>query len=245
MWFSVIIPAYNEEARLPQTLKKIDEYLREQNYSYEILVVDDGSKDKTKEVAESLRGKIRNLKVMGYKENKGKGYAVRKGILRARGEYRLFTDADNSISIEQIERFWPEFKKGFDMVTGLRVVRGAVLGSPQSLFRKAILARGFNLLRKIILNLREIKDTQCGFKCFKKEVAERIFPECKINGFAFDIEILILAKQTGFNIKELPVCWKNWPESKVRFGAMMEMSLDLLKMKKMLKQKNRQGVSKK
>ena len=234
MQLSVIVPAYNEELRLPKTLKKIDGYLRKQSYSYEILVVDDGSKDKTGEVAESFREKIKNLRAISYKENKGKGYAVRLGMLQAKGDYRLFTDADNSAPIEQIEKFWPEFEKGFEIVIGSKLIEGAVIGLPRSWWR-IILTKGFNLLRKIILNLWEIKDTQAGFKCFKKEAAERIFPECKINGFAFDIEILILARRNGFYIKEVPLYCKNYPESRVGWRAAAEMGLDLLKIKKTLK----------
>ena len=234
MQLSVIVPAYNEELRLPKTLKKIDGYLREQSYSYEILVVDDGSKDKTGEVAESFREKIKNLRVISYKENKGKGYAVRLGMLQAKGDYRLFTDADNSVPIEQIEKFWPEFEKGFEIVIGSRISKGAVIYPPGSC-RRIILTKGFILLRKIILNLRQIEDTQAGFKCFKKEAAERIFPECKINGFSFDAEVLILARQAGFNIKELPVYWKNYLTSKVGFGSMIRMGLDLLKIRKSIK----------
>jgi len=231
MRLSVIIPAYNEESRLPQTIKEINEYLRKQNYSYEILVVDDGSKDKTREAVESLGSEIRNLRVIGYKKNKGKGYAVRLGMLQVQGQYRLFIDADNSISIEQIEKFWPEFEKNFEIVIGSKVMKGAIFDSPRP-WQTKILSGTFILLRKLILNLWEIKDTQTGFKCFKKEAAEKIFPLCKINGFAFDIEILILARRLSFNVKEVPVYCKHRPESKVGWRSMIKMALDLLKMKK-------------
>lgn len=127
MHLSVIIPAYNEENRLPETLKKIDEYLKKQDYSYEILVVDDGSKDKTRDVVENLRDKIGNLRIIGYKKNKGKGYAVRLGMVQAKGDHRLFTDADNSIPIGQIEKFWPEFEKGFEVIIGSKLIKGRQL----------------------------------------------------------------------------------------------------------------------
>jgi dolichyl-phosphate beta-glucosyltransferase len=264
MYLSVIIPAYNEEKRLPKTLEEIDKYLKKQTYDYEILVVNDGSKDGTVEVAESLIPKIKNLKITGYEENRGKGYAVRFGMLEAKGNYRLFTDADNSTSIDQMEKIWPEiaeasphlsersegremnrvqrtpprpasrdsvFKKGFDIVIGSRDIKGAVLDPPQPFLRKIILGEGFKLYRKIIIGLWEIEDTQCGFKCFTKKAAENIFPKCKIDRFAFDPEILVIAKELGYKIKEIPIYWKNDPESKVKFKSIIKMALDLFKIK--------------
>jgi dolichyl-phosphate beta-glucosyltransferase len=231
MYLSVIIPAYNEERRMPKTLEDIDKYLRKQTYDYEILVVNDGSRDRTVEVAKNLIPKIKNLIVTGYEKNQGKGYAVRFGMLEAKGEYRLFTDADNSTSIDQIEKIWPEFKEGFDVVIGSRDVKGAVLDPPQSWIRKIILGEGFKLYRKIIIGLWGIEDTQCGFKCFTKKATENIFPKCKINRFAFDPEILVIAKKLRYKIKEIPVYWKNDPESKVKFKSIFKMALDLFKIK--------------
>ena len=231
IYLSVIIPAYNEERRLPKTLAEIDKYLSKQNYNYEILVVNDGSKDRTVEVVKSLIPKIKNLKVTGYKINQGKGYAVRFGMLKANGEHRLFTDADNSTSIDQIEKIWPEFKKGFDIVIGSRDIKGAILDPPQPWIRKVILGEGFKWFRKIIIGLWGIEDTQCGFKCFTKKSAKNIFPRCKINRFAFDPEILVIAKKLGYKIKEIPVFWKNDPESRVKFKGIIKMGRDLLKIK--------------
>ena len=231
VYLSVIIPAYNEEMRLPKTLEEIDKYLSKQSYDYEILVVNDGSKDKTVEVAKSLIPKIKNLKVTGYEKNQGKGYAVRFGMLEAKGEFRLFTDADNSTSIDQVEKMWPYFKESYDTVIGSRDVKGAILDPPQPWLRQLILGEGFKLFRKIILNLWGIEDTQCGFKCFTKKATENIFPRCKINRFAFDPEILVIAKKLGYKIKEIPVIWKNDPESKVKFKNMVKMGIDLLKVR--------------
>jgi dolichyl-phosphate beta-glucosyltransferase len=228
---SVIIPAYNEGKRLPKTLREIDKYLREQSFEYEILVVDDGSKDNTVEVAKSLLSEIKNLKVTGYKENQGKGYAVRFGLLEAKGQYRLFTDADNSTSIEYIERMWPQFEAGYDIVLGSRNVKGAILSPPQPWIRKVVLGGGFKLFRKIVLGLWSIEDTQCGFKGFTKKVVESVLLKCKINRFAFDPEILVLAQKKGFKIKEVPVTWKDDPESKVKFKSIFKMAIDLLKIK--------------
>jgi len=230
-YLSVIIPVYNEEKRLPKTLEAIDEYLRKQSYDYEIIVVNDGSKDKSEEVLKSHISKIHNLKPINNDTNHGKGYAVRQGILAAVGEYRVFTDADNSTSIDQVEKMWPEFEKGADIVIGSRDIKGAVLDPPQPWLRQAILGEGFKLFRKIIIGLWKIEDTQCGFKGFKKEAVEKIFSKCKIERFAFDPEILIIAKRFGYKIKEVPVHWKNDPESKVKFKSIIKMALDLIKIR--------------
>jgi dolichyl-phosphate beta-glucosyltransferase len=231
MRLSVIIPAYNEERRLPKTLTAIDKYLRNQKYDYEILMVNDGSKDKTVEVANSLLPKIKNLKVTGYKKNKGKGYAVNFGMLEAKGNYRLFTDADNSTSIDQIEKVWPELQKGFDIIIGSRDIKGAILDPPQPWIRKILLGESFKLYRKIVIGLWGIEDTQCGFKCFLGEAADKIFKKCLINRFAFDPEILVIAKKLGYKIKEIPVCWKNDLESKVKFKSIFKIALDLIKIR--------------
>jgi len=231
MYLSVIIPAYNEEKRLPKTLEAIDDYLRQQSYDYEIVVVNDGSKDTTAAVCEGMSSVIKNLKLIDNKENKGKGAVVKQGMLEGQGDYRLFVDADNSTSIDQIEKMWIEFKNGYDIVIGSRDVKGAVLDPPQPFLRQIILGEGFKLFRKIIIGLWKIQDTQCGFKCFKREAAEKIFPKCKINRFAFDPEILVIAKKLGYKIKETPVLWKNDPESKVKAKSMLNMAMDLLKIR--------------
>ena len=228
MHLSVIIPAYNEENRLSFTLKDIDRYLSRQNYEYEILVVDDGSKDRTVEVVRSLVLKIKNLVITGYKNNRGKGYAVRFGMLEAKGDYRLFTDADNSTSINQIEKMWPYFKKGYDVIIGSRDIKGAVLDPPQSWLRNFLFGEGFKLYRKIIVGLWKIEDTQCGFKGFTKKAAELIFSKTRIERFAFDPETLVLAKKQGYKIKEIPIYWKNDLSSKVNFKSILRMAKDML-----------------
>lgn len=230
MFLSIIIPSYNEEKRLPKTLEEIDKYLLKQNYDYEIIVVNDGSRDKTAETIRGLSSVIKNLRLIDNKINQGKGAVVRQGMLSAKGEFRLFTDADNSTSIDQVEKILPHFKAGYDIVVGSRDVKGAVLDPPQDLFRKFV-GEVFKLFRKIIVGLWKVADTQCGFKAFTKKAAEDIFPKCKINRFAFDPEILLIAKKLGYKIKEIPVYWKNDPESKVKFKSMLKMGLDLLKIR--------------
>lgn len=230
IYLSVIIPAYNEERRIGKTLREIDSYFKKQNYTYEILVVDDGSKDKTKEIVESLASEIKNLKCLGYGRNEGKGFAVRFGMLNAKGKFRLFSDADHSTPISEIEKFFPEFEKGADVVIASRELKESILEPPQGPWRRFV-GEGFKILRKLVVGLWKIEDTQCGFKCFKEEVVEKVFPKCKINRFAFDPEILILVKKEGYKIKEVPVLWRNDPHSKVKFKSIFNMLLDLLKIR--------------
>ena len=248
MYLSVIIPAYNEEKRLSKTLEEIDKYLSKQRvaeasphlppcsasphsvYDYEILVVNDGSKDKTAQVIRDRVSVIQNLRLIDNKKNNGKGYVVRQGMLEAKGEYRIFTDADNSTSIDQVEKMWPYFEAGFDIVFGSRDAKGAILDLPQSPLRR-FLGEVFGFLTNLIVGTWGIADSQCGFKCFTKKAAENIFPKCKINRFAFDPEFFMIAKKLGYKIKEIPVYWENDPESKVKFKWMVNMGLDLLKIR--------------
>ena len=248
MYLSVIIPAYNEEKRLSKTLEEIDKYLSKQRvaeasphlppcsasphsvYDYEILVVNDGSKDKTAQVIRDRVSVIQNLRLIDNKKNNGKGYVVRQGMLEAKGEYRIFTDADNSTSIDQVEKMWPYFEAGFDIVFGSRDAKGAILNPPQSPLRR-FLGEAFGFLTNLIVGTWGIADSQCGFKCFTKKAAENIFPKCKINRFAFDPEFFMIAKKLGYKIKEIPVYWENDPESKVKFKWMVNMGLDLLKIR--------------
>ncbi len=227
---SVIIPAYNEEERLPSTLHAIDNYLSKQDYGYEIMVVNDGSSDDTAGVVEKIKSEIDNLKLIDNKENHGKGYVVHQGLIEAEGNYRLFTDADNSTSIDQVEKMWPHLDE-FDVVIGSRDLEDSVLDPPQPWFREHVLGLGFRLVRKIILDLWGLEDTQCGFKIFKAGVADEVIPKCKIDQFAFDPEILILAKRAGFKIKEVSVHWVNQEGSKVGLDSMIKMGLDLLKIR--------------
>jgi dolichyl-phosphate beta-glucosyltransferase len=230
MYLSIIIPAYNEEERLPKTLKDINDYLKSQNYDYEILVISDGSKDKTVEIARSLQPEIKGLKVISNKENHGKGFVVRQGLLGARGEIRLFTDADNSTSIDQVEKMFSFFEKGFDVVIGSRDIKGAVLDPPQPWHRRVV-GNIFNLMVQFLVGLWGIWDTQCGFKALSAEAAEAVLPLCKIDRWAFDPEILKVARKKGYKIKEVPVRWVNDPDSKVKLKGMIRMGLDLLKIR--------------
>jgi dolichyl-phosphate beta-glucosyltransferase len=231
MKLSVIIPAYNEEKRLPKTLKEIDFYFKNQNYDYEILVVDNGSKDNTAQISKGFENKIKGLKTISGSFGTGKGAAVKKGMLDAIGDFRIFTDADNSTSIDQVEKMWPEFENGYDVVIGSRDAKGAVLDPPQPFVRNIILGEGFKLYRKLIIGMWRIEDTQCGFKGFTAKSAKNIFSKCRILDFAFDVEVLSLAKKFGYKIKEVPVYWKNDLDSKVKPLSVIKMALDILRIK--------------
>jgi dolichyl-phosphate beta-glucosyltransferase len=230
MYLSVIIPAYNEEKRLPKTLKEIDEYLRKQNYDYEILVVNDGSQDKTAEIVKELIPKIKNLNLIDNQKNNGKGYVIRQGMLKAKGKYRIFTDADNSTSLDQIEKMFPFFQEGFDVIIGSRDIKGAKIVLPQPWWRR-LLGNIFNLIVQVICGLWGIWDTQCGFKGFTERATKDIFSKTKINRFAFDVEVLVIAKKLGYKIKEIPVVWINDPESKVKFKSMIKMLFEVFQIR--------------
>lgn len=227
-YLSVIIPAYNEEKRLPLTLIDIDKHLSKVNFSYEILVINDGSKDGTKEVAERFSHIVKNLRVINQ-ENTGKGGAVKKGMLEAKGDIRIFTDADNSTSIDQFSKMIPWFKEDYQVVIGSRDAKGARLIPSQPWYRKI----GGNVGNIIIqaLLLPGIWDTQCGFKAFTSEVAEKIFPLMKTHRWGFDVEVLALAKNMGYKIKEMPVIWVNNPFSHVGAFAYVQVLSEVLKIK--------------
>lgn len=231
MHLSVIIPVHNEEKRLPKTLASINGYLPKQTYDYEILVIDNGSTDKTAEIVKSFIARMSGLRLVEGSASQGKGFAVAKGMTEAKGDYRVFTDADNSTSIDQVEKMWPEFEKGYDIVIGSRDIKGAVLEPPQPFLRKIILGNGFKLLRKLIIGFWDIADTQCGFKGFKAKAARDIFSRLTTFGFAFDVEALVLAKKMGYRFKEVPVRWVNDLESKVGSGHIIKMLLEIIKIR--------------
>lgn len=220
VYLSIIIPAYNESKRITKTLKEMDSFLRTVNYAYEILVVNDGSKDNTAEVVQGLVPEIKNLRLIDNKKNQGKGGVVRDGMLQATGEIRLFTDADNSTSLDQFEKMRPFFEEGYKVVIGSRGIRGAQLDPPQPLLRR-IPGKMGNLFIQLLV-LPGIKDTQCGFKAFSAEAANEVFKLATITGWGFDIEVLSLAKNLGYKIKEIPVRWVNDLASHVKASAYLQ-----------------------
>lgn len=228
-YLSVVIPAYNESKRLPLTLIDIDKVLSGADFSYEILAVNDGSRDNTAEVASKMAGSVKNLKVVDNQVNRGKGAVVHDGMLIARGDIRLFTDADNSTSIDQFEKMRRYFNEGYDVVIASRSVKGAELDPPEPWYRQ-IPGRIGNLIIQALL-LPGIKDTQCGFKAFSEKASEEIFRMMKITGWGFDIEALALAKALGYRIKEVPVRWVNAPGSKVGASAYLKVLIETLKIR--------------
>jgi dolichyl-phosphate beta-glucosyltransferase len=227
---SVIIPAYNEEHRITKTLLSVGEFLQKQNFSYEILVVIDGAKDQTSAVVKNLQNSIQNLKVLDNKENHGKGWVVRQGMLEATGNARLFMDADNSTTIEQVMPMLQKLSMGYDVVIGSIEVKGAQINEHAQWYRRA-LGHWSKYLIRIVAGLWNIYDTQRGFKLFSEKSAKQIFPQAKIHRFGFDIEILAMAKKFGYKICEMPVVWNNSGESTVSLKSYIEVFIDLLKIR--------------
>ena len=228
-YISIIIPAYNEAERLPKTLLDIDKRLAAAPYSYEIVVVNDGSTDNTAAIVKNMVKMVRNLKLIDLKDNSGKGGAVRQGMLLSTGTIRLFTDADNSTSIDQFEKMMPYFKERFDVVIGSRSIKGAKLDPPESIV-KQISGKLGNIFIQLLL-LPGLPDTQCGFKAFTADATERIFKLSKIDGWAFDVEILALAKKMNYRIKEIPVRWVNDIHSHVRASTYLKFFGETIKIR--------------
>jgi glycosyltransferase involved in cell wall biosynthesis len=224
VFLSIIIPAHNEERRLPGTLEKVLAFLASQPYAAEVLVVENGSADRTAEVAESFAARRHNVRVL-REVRRGKGLAVRRGMLEARGEFRFLCDADLSMPIEQVNRFLPPALDGVDVAVGSREAPGSeVIDSPM---RRKI-GRTFNLFVRM-LGLTSLRDTQCGFKCFRAAVAEDVFTRQRLEGMAFDAEVLYVARRRGYRIAEVPITWRIDADSRVRlFQDSLNMGKDLL-----------------
>lgn len=227
---SVVIPAYNESHRIGETLKSIHNFLHRQTFEYEILVVNDGSRDNTSEVVNNLVSTVKNLRLIDNRENHGKGYVVKQGMLKATGDIRLFMDADNSTTIDQMMPMLPYFEEGYDVIIGSIEVPGAKINEHAQWYRRFV-GHWSKLLIRFVANLWEIHDTQRGFKMFSDTAANRIFERQTLERFGFDIEIIALAKKYGFKIKELPVIWNNAGESKVSLKSYIATFIDLFKVR--------------
>jgi dolichyl-phosphate beta-glucosyltransferase len=231
MYLSVIIPAYNEEKNIEQTIRSIFNYLKLKNIEHEILVVIDGSTDNTKSIVKSLIPEIPTLNLISFKENRGKGYVVKMGMIKAKGDFKLFTDADNSTSIDNIEKMMPYFNKGYDVVIASIGVTGKqILKGSEPLWRKLFGKLGNLYIRLLVTP--GIYDTQRGFKIFTVKAADKIFPKLTIERWGFDVEVLALANKFGFKIKEVPVVWQNnINTSHVKLSAYFQVLLEVLKIK--------------
>lgn len=222
MKLSIIIPCYNEGDKLGNSLKVVKSYLNKKNISCELIVVDDGSTDKTRDVAKLFK----EIKLNKKRKNFGKGYSVKEGISLAQGDFILFMDADLSTPIEELDKFLELIKK-HDVIIASRAMKESEVESARY---KILLGRISNLLISL-LAVKGIKDTQCGFKLFKKKVATKIFGQQIIKGFGFDFEVLFLAQKQGFSIKEVPVKWTNRKGSKVKFVHYLLTLIELLRLK--------------
>ena len=210
---SVVIPAYNEEVRCKSTLPQLWRALNRRFATFEVIVVDDGSNDGTARVVSQFSGSHHNVRLISYPKNRGKGYAVRMGVLAASGRYILFSDADLSTPVREVRKLLNALEQGYDIAIGSRARKGTKILERQPMYR-ICMGKIFNKFVQL-LTVAGISDTQCGFKCFHGAAAREIFPYCRIDGFSFDVEVLYIAKQKGMRIKEVGVLWKNSPLSKV------------------------------
>jgi dolichyl-phosphate beta-glucosyltransferase len=203
--YSIVIPAYNESSRIRPTLDEILRYVKEHNWDTEIIVVNDGSRDDTAQIIREYGRLHPQIRLVENPGNHGKGYSVRNGMLHARGDVCLFTDADLSSPISEAQKLFDTIASGSDIAIGSRWLRTELQTERQPLYRQ-LLGRIFNLVLRVVLGLN-FADTQCGFKAFRREAAQRIFPLQRIERWAFDPEILFLARKLGFAVKEVPVVW--------------------------------------
>lgn len=218
---SIIIPAHNEEHRLPPSLEKIDAFLQTQPYQAEVIIVENGSQDRTAEVAQAFATTHEYVSVMKV-ETRGKGLAVKAGMLAAHGEYRFICDVDLSMPIEEITKFLPPHAEGFDISMGTREGKGAQrINEPEY---RHLIGRMNNLIIKLTI-LRGFEDTQCGFKMFHRTAAEDLFNVQRMTGIGFDIELLFVAQKRGYKIREVPITWYFDQDSRMR---LVQDSLHLL-----------------
>ncbi len=228
---SIIVPAYNEQTRLPETLRRIEEYLAASNWAFhEIIVVDDGSRDDTAGVAEAFSKANPSVRILRNPGNRGKGYSVRRGMLEARGEWRLFSDADLSAPIEELDRLWSVAENGGEAIAiGSREIDRSLIGVHQPGLRESA-GRFFNAVMRLLIGLN-IADTQCGFKLFRADVVKTVFSRQLLERFGFDVEVLFIAKQHGCRIAEVPVRWNHVDGSKVGMFTGLHAFIELVEIR--------------
>jgi dolichyl-phosphate beta-glucosyltransferase len=211
VFLSIVIPAHNEENRLPRTLEQVFAFLEKQDFTAEVVVVENGSSDRTLEIAHEFAERHSQLRVL-QNDERGKGLAVRRGMLEARGAYRFICDADLSMPIEEVVKFIPPALADFEVAIGSREAPGAVRYNEPAYRHWG--GRGINLVIRVLI-LPGLQDTQCGFKCFTAEASERLFKLQTLPGWSFDIELLYLARRAGMRIREIPIHWYFGDDSKV------------------------------
>ena len=228
LFLSVVIPTFNEETRIADSLSRVIEYLQGQDYSWEVVVADDGSTDRTVGLVGQAIVDHPNVRIL-HLQHRGKGWAVKNGMLAAEGEFRLLCDADLSVPIQQVERLLPPTGPMADIVLGSREADGAVrIGEPTG---RHIMGRIFNRLVSS-LAVPGLADTQCGFKIFRADAAQDLFPRLTLDGFAFDVELIHLAGKRGLTYSEVGIDWYYRPQSKVRpLRDALAMTLDLFKIR--------------
>lgn len=232
---SIVIPAFNEETRLPSTLESLTSYLKENSIHSEILVVVEKSTDKTLEVARSYANKHNQIRVIDNKVQRGKGYAIRCGVLEAKGRIILNMDADLSVPTDHIGKFLSHFAKNpdIDVIIANRQHPGSLIEVRQGILRE-YMGRCFNLLVRLI-GLHSLKDTQCGFKAFRRLAAREIYRHQTLDGFACDVEVLLLAQKLEFKTQDLPVRWINSPDSRVKMlSDSLVMLIDILRTQRLV-----------
>ncbi len=226
---SIVIPACNEGQIIEKTIKTTAEYLKEKRLNFEIIVVDDGSSDNTLKILEQIQHSLPSLKIIKHEANLGKGRSVKDGVLAADGGIILFTDADLSAPLSNLDKMMDEINKGFHIVVGSRYIKGAIIKNRPVI--RQILGKGFSFIIRLF-KLTEVSDTQCGFKLFKKDVAKNIFTNLSIDGYAFDVEVLYISKLYGYKICECPIIWIDNTSSKMKlFRDAYRMFKDVLKIK--------------
>jgi dolichyl-phosphate beta-glucosyltransferase len=225
---SIVIPAYNEANRLPKTLQRLISYLNERKFlSAEVIVSDDGSQDSTLAIADAFAASWPCIRTLTSRQNRGKGHAVRRGVLHASLEWILFTDADLSTPIEELDSLLAAaYQSGASVVIGSRALVSSVIEEPQSLTRRSA-GRIFNLFARVLTGIN-VRDSQCGFKLYRSDAARQIFSRQRLTGFSFDVEDLVIARRLGYKVLEVPIRWKNATGTKVTKLAGLKSFGDLI-----------------
>ena len=228
-FLSIIIPAFNETVRLKKVLPELRKFLRQSDFTWEVVLADDGSEDGTSQIPQNIFTE-NEFQIVRYETNRGKGYAVKKGVQASRGEICLITDADLSTPLGEFNKLKTFLDQGYDIAIGSRALSESNIVVPQSGFRQGM-GKGFNFLVKT-LGLGDFMDTQCGFKCFRREKVLPVFSKMRIDRFCFDVELLFIAKNWGLKIKEVPVEWHNCVSSKVHVvWSPLQMLWDLIRIR--------------